>query len=186
VFQTFAAHASNIAEGTGMAAERVSDLVLLSREYRPALMAFFLRRVHDRAEAEDLTQEVFVRLAAKTDQELDCGRSYVFQVASNLLKDRARRYKTKLDYLSSIGEIDALSVDTLDPFRISASKESISAMCAALGRLNELTRNIFVLYRLEGMAKTVIADAFGLSVSSIEKHITRATVYLTQSFGDEL
>jgi RNA polymerase sigma-70 factor (ECF subfamily) len=168
-----------------MPAERVSDLVLLSREYRPALMAFFLRRVHDRAEAEDLTQEVFVRLAAKSDQELECGRAYVFQVASNLLKDRVRRYKTRLDYLSSIGEIEAQSVDSIDPFRISASKDSIAAMCAALGELNEMTRNVFVLYRLEGMAKSVIADAFGLSVSSIEKHITRATVHLTKIFGDE-
>jgi DNA-directed RNA polymerase specialized sigma24 family protein len=42
-----------------------------------------------------------------------------------------------------------------------------------------------VLYRLEGMNKAVIADAFGLSVSSIEKHITKATVHLTQLFGDE-
>jgi predicted DNA binding protein len=35
------------------------------------------------------------------------------------------------------------------------------------------------------MNKGVIADAFGLSVSSIEKHITKATVYLTTRFGDE-
>lgn len=168
-----------------MSAEKVGDVVLLSREYRPALMAFFLRRVHDRAEAEDLTQEVFVRLAAKNDQAIDCGRAYVFQVASNLLKDRVRRYKTRLDYLSSIGEIESHYVDTLDPFRISASKDSIHAMCAALGELNDITRHVFILYRLEGMNKAVIADAFRLSVSSIEKHITKATVYLTEKFGDD-
>jgi RNA polymerase sigma-70 factor (ECF subfamily) len=168
-----------------MTAEKVSDLVLLSREYRPALMAFFLRRVHDRAEAEDLTQEVFVRLAAKESQEVDCGRAYVFQVAANLIKDRVRRHRTRLDYLSSIGEIESQSVDAVDPFRISASKDSIAAMCAGLGELNEMTRNVFILYRLEGMNKGVIADAFGLSVSSIEKHITKATVYLTTRFGDE-
>jgi RNA polymerase sigma-70 factor (ECF subfamily) len=166
-------------------AEKVSDLVLLSREYRPALMAFFLRRVHDRAEAEDLTQEVFVRLAARKTQEIDCGRAYVFQAASNLLKDRMRRYKTRLDYLSSIGEIESQNVETLDPFRISASKDSIRSMCVALAELNEMTRNVFILYRLEGMSKNVIADAFGLSVSSIEKHVTKATVFLTEKFGEE-
>jgi RNA polymerase sigma-70 factor (ECF subfamily) len=170
-----------------MSAEKAkaSDLVLLSREYRPALMAFFLRRVHNHSEAEDLTQEVFVRLAARDDQNVDCGRAYVFQVASNLLKDRVRRYKTRLDYLSSMGEIEAQNVDQLDPFRIAASRDSIAAMCSALSELNEMTRHVFVLYRLEGMSKSVIADGFGLSISSIEKHITKATVYLTEKFGGE-
>lgn len=168
-----------------VAAEKVSELVLLSREYRPALMAFFLRRVHDRAEAEDLTQEVFARLAGKGDCEVACGRAYVFQIASNLIKDRVRRYRTRLDYLSSIGEIEGQSVETIDPFRISASRDSIQAMCAALGELSEITRNAFVLYRLEGMSKAVIAEAFGLSISSIEKHITKATVHLIREFGDE-
>jgi RNA polymerase sigma-70 factor (ECF subfamily) len=169
-----------------MAAQKVSDIVLLSREYRPALMAFFLRRVHSHAEAEDLTQEVFVRLAQREEQNVDCGRAYVFQVASNLIKDRVRRYRTRLDYLSSVGEIEALNIDELDPFRITASRDSIAAMCAALGELNDVTRRVFVLYRLEGMSKTIIADGFGLSISSIEKHITKATVHLAERFGDEL
>lgn len=168
-----------------MAANKVSDLVLLSREYRPALMAYFLRRVHDHAEAEDLTQEVFVRLTNRKGQTVECGSAYVFQVASNLLKDRVRRYRTRLDYRSSLGEIEAQNVDPIDPFRIAASRNSIAAMCAALGELSEVTRHVFVLYRLEGMNKQVIAESFGLSVSSIEKHITKATVFLTQRFGSE-
>lgn len=168
-----------------MSATKLSDLVLLSHEYRPALMAFFLRRVHDHAEAEDLTQEVFARLAARDDQAVDYARAYVFQVASNLIKDRVRRYKTRLDYLSSVGEIESHYVETIDPFRVSASKDSVASMCAALGELNGLTRHVFILYRLEGVNKAVIADAFGLSVSSIDKHITKATAYLTEKFGGE-
>jgi hypothetical protein len=35
------------------------------------------------------------------------------------------------------------------------------------------------------MNKAVIADSFGLSISSIEKHITKATVFLTRRFGSE-
>ena len=168
-----------------MAASKVSDLMLLSREYRPALMAYFLRRTHNHAEAEDLTQETFMRLAGRSDQGVDCGSAYVFQVASNLLKDRLRRYKTRLDYRSSIGEIEAQYVDPLDPFRVCAAKDSIAAMCAALGELSEVTRHVFILYRLEGMNKALIADSFGLSVSSIEKHITKATMFLTKRFGGE-
>ena len=148
-------------------------------------MAYFLRRTQNHAEAEDLTQEVFIRLANRTTQDVEYGSAYVFQVASNLLKDRSRRYRTKLDYRSTIGAIEAHYVDPLDPFRVAAAKDSIAQMCAALGELNEVTKNVFVLYRLEGMNKAVIADAFGLSVSSIDKHITKATVFLTKRFGEE-
>jgi RNA polymerase sigma-70 factor (ECF subfamily) len=168
-----------------LGAAKVSDLVFLSREYRPALMAFFLRRVRDHSEAEDLTQEVFVRLTNHSGEEVECSSAYVFQVASNLLKDRVRRYRTRLDYRSSIGEIESHYVDQLDPHRVAAARDSIAAMCKALGELNDITRQVFVLYRLEGMNKAVIADSFGLSISSIEKHITKATVFLTRRFGSE-
>lgn len=168
-----------------MSATRVNDLVLLSREYRPALMAFFLRRLHNHAEAEDLTQEVFVRLARHHNDELQCASAYVFHIASNLLRDRVRRSKSALDYRSSIGELDAQRVDTLDPYRIASSRDSIATMCKALGELNEMTRNVFVLYRIEGISKQAIAETFSVSVSLIEKHITRATAFLTERFEEE-
>jgi hypothetical protein len=47
-------------EHESLEAMKVGDLVLMSREYRPALMAFFLRRVRDHAEAEDLTGQLAV------------------------------------------------------------------------------------------------------------------------------
>ena len=161
-------------------------MVLLSREFRPALMAFFLRRVNDRAEAEDLTQEVFLRLARHSEDNVDHGRAYVFQIAANLLKDRARRYQTRQEYRSTIGEIDALNVETIDPYRVVAGKGLISAMCRSLDEISDVTRDVFVLYRLEGMSKSVIADGFGISVSSVEKHITKSTKFLAERFGDEL
>lgn len=169
-----------------MSAGNVGDLVQLSREYRPALMAFFLRRVGNHAEAEDLTQDVFARLATRQGQAVDSGHAYLFQVAANLLKDRQRRYKTRLSYRSSIGEIESENVDQLDPFRFAAGRSSIAAMCGALAELSETTQNIFILYRLEGIKKDVIADTFGISVSSVEKHITRSMAFLTARFGDEI
>jgi RNA polymerase sigma-70 factor (ECF subfamily) len=58
----------------------------LSSAYRRPLMAFFLRHTDDRAEAEDLTQEVFVRILkgapAATVQAPD---AFVFTIAANLL-----------------------------------------------------------------------------------------------------
>src|SRR5688500_7184505 len=105
-------------KGSTMAATKVSQMMLLSREFRPALMAFFLRRIKNHAEAEDLTQEVFVRLARQNDQEIENASAFIFHIASNLLRDKIRRSKSALNYRSSMGEIDAQRVDNLDPFRI--------------------------------------------------------------------
>ena len=159
-----------------MTEETARDVVHLSREYRPALMAFFLRRVHSHAEAEDLTQEVFSRLASQEDLPLQSGSAYLFQTAANLLRDRARRAQVRAEYLITLGEIEAQGYDPLDPFRFAA----------ALDELDETMSTIFALYRLEHMSKEVIADTFGISVRAVERHLTRAMALLTVQFGDEI
>ena len=65
-------------------AERDAEFEL-DRTFRGPLLAFFLKRVRNRNEAEDLTQEVFVRLLHHPDR--NNGRTiygYVFTIAANL------------------------------------------------------------------------------------------------------
>src|SRR3546814_20095599 len=65
----------------------------MSRQWRPVLLAYFLRRVNDHAEAEDLTKEMLVRLLGMDVGELEQPEAYIFRIASNLLADRARRHR---------------------------------------------------------------------------------------------
>ncbi|MFX8817134.1 sigma factor, partial [Acinetobacter baumannii] len=62
----------------------------LSHLYRRPLMAYFLRHTNDRAEAEDLTQEVFVRILRGAATSVQAPDSFVFTIAANLLRDRMR------------------------------------------------------------------------------------------------
>lgn len=173
-------------DGHRVTEETARDVVHLSREYRPALMAFFLRRVHSHAEAEDLTQEVFSRLASQDDLPVQSGSAYLFQTAANLLRDRARRAQVRAEYHQTLGEIEAQGYDPLDPFRFAAARDSIAAMRAALDELDETMSTVFALYRLEHMSKEIIADTFGISVRAVERHLTRAMALLTARFGDEI
>lgn len=168
-----------------MPTKSVIDLKELSREFRPALMAFFLRRVHDHAEAEDLTQEVFARLANAAHGSLQSGSAYMFQIASNLLRDRHRREQVRQNYMARHGWEDFPAVETLDPHRVATGRDSIAALCAALDKLPSRTQSIFILYRLENIPKPVIADSLGLTVSAVEKHLTKAMAYLSARLGDE-
>src|SRR3546814_11240419 len=65
-------------------------------QYRAPLVAYFLRRVHIRAEAEDLAQEVFARLVARDGGYADeSARSYIFAIATHPARDRFRRLRVR-------------------------------------------------------------------------------------------
>jgi RNA polymerase sigma factor (sigma-70 family) len=157
----------------------------LNRRFRPGLMAFFLRRLGNHAEAEDLTQEVFVRLAGMDARQMESAEAYIFRMAVNLLRDRSRREKVRFNYRAEALTADDAGVDLLDPLRVVAGRESLVDLAAALRELPERTRDIFILYRLEHVDKRDIAQGFGISLSTLERHLTRAMAYLTRRVRGE-
>lgn len=163
-----------------------TDARALSRRFRPALVAFFVRRMHNHSEAEDLTQEVLMRVlergAAIDERGPD---AYVFQIAANLLRDRSRRLKVRAAYQAGFGMIDAGRVEELDPDRVVQSRHTLAVILRALEELPDRTRNIFILFRLENMKQREIADTLGLSVRTVEQHVIRASVYLRQRLDAE-
>jgi RNA polymerase sigma factor (sigma-70 family) len=163
-----------------------TDARALSRRFRPALVAFFVRRMHNHSEAEDLTQEVLMRVlergAAIDERGPD---AYVFQIAANLLRDRSRRLKVRAAYQAGFGMIDAGRVEELDPDRVVQSRHTLAVILRALEELPDRTRNIFILFRLENMKQREIADTLGLSVRTVEQHVIRASVYLRQRLDEE-
>lgn len=166
-------------------ADTASELSHLSRRYRPALMSFFLRRLRNRAEAEDLTQEVFVRLAASDPTSMKSAAAYIFQVAANLLRDRSRREKVRADYAAGIRLEEGVGVELRDPARILVGRRSLAALAARLRELPERTRVMFVLYHVEHMDKRAIAEMYNVSVSTVEKNIGKAMAHLMLCRGDD-
>ncbi len=157
----------------------------LSQRFRPALIAFFLRRIRNHTEAEDLTQEVLLRVAQRGAQ-IDASRpdAYIFQIAANLLRDRGRRNIVRATYQSGLAA-DASWVEELDPDRVLQAKQSLATVLSALRELPERTRTVFVLFRLENMKQREIADMLGISVRTVEQHVVRASVHLRDRFGGQ-
>ena len=160
----------------------------LDRNFRRPLIAYFLRRVGDLAEAEDLTQEVFVRVLNQSDGvDPARARAYIFTAAGNLLRDRARRAATRrssahapLDDIAG-GEAPELT-EEISPERVLVGRESLRAVLLALDGLSQRTRDIFVLYRIEKMKQHEIAALYGISQGAVEKHLVKAMAYLTERF----
>lgn len=106
--------------------QAASDSNHLNRRWRPALMSFFLRRVRNHAEAEDLTQEVFARLLTDGGRPSQSPDSYIFQVAVNLLRDGARRSKVRTEYLRDAALLDGQDVELLDPSRVVGARAALA------------------------------------------------------------
>jgi RNA polymerase sigma-70 factor (ECF subfamily) len=157
------------------------QLASLSARLRVPLVQFFERRVGRGPEAEDLAQEVFERLARHKDlgslERLD---GYVFTVAVNLLRDRARHHATQggarhvsLEHIAELSE-------EMTPERVLMGEDAMNRFLAALAELPERTRTVLMLRRYEGLEFKEIARRLGISVSAIEKHMLRAMDYLSQ------
>jgi RNA polymerase sigma-70 factor (ECF subfamily) len=163
----------------------------LDRRFRAPLLAYFMRKVRDRSEAEDLTQEVFLRLSRQSEPP-QAVQAYVFVTAANLLKDRARVRIThrvaahdSLDDLHSEASAVPGLVEDRNPERVLVGKDTLREFISVLETLSERTRDIFILARIERMSQRDIAKLFGISVSAVEKHLAKALIQLGVRFSGQ-
>jgi RNA polymerase sigma-70 factor (ECF subfamily) len=162
----------------------------LGTRFSGPLKSFFLRRIKDRSQAEDLTQEVLLRVIRASERDLiENAESYVFKAAANLLNDHRRRV-LRNPTLSSLPIEDALAdefhsqlVEDRSPERVLLGEVTLAEVVRALEELGELTRNIFVLFRLENMKQKEIAALYGIGQSTVEKHVMKAMLFLATRCG---
>lgn len=162
----------------------------LAARYSAPLLSYFLRRIRDRSQAEDLVQDALLRVIRASECEvIEHPESYVFKVAANLLKD-SRRHAVRHPTVTRAaveeeaeGGLDETLVDERSPERVLDGETSLAQVLQALGELNELTRNVFVLFRLEHMKQKDIAALYGIAQSTVEKHVMRAVVHLARRCG---
>jgi RNA polymerase sigma factor (sigma-70 family) len=163
----------------------------LGARFSGPLPQFFLRRVRDRAQAEDLTQEVLLRILRSPDADLiNNPEGYVFKAAANLLLDHQRRLLRNptlralpLDGLAS--ESGLRLVEDRSPERVLMGEVTLKEALGALEELGELTRNAFILFRLENMQQKEIAALYGIGQSTVEKHVMRAMLHLSKRCARE-
>lgn len=170
---------------TGVSPRPGLDLDALSRRFRRALMAYFQRRVGDAAEAQDLTQEVFVRIANAEPREFKSAESYIFQIAANLLRDRGRTLAFRRKQTDAIAAAERRRGEPPDAERILIGKDNLETIIAALNDLPTKTRDIFLLNRLEGLNRLELAEMFGLTPRTVTYHLEKASAALAARLQDQ-
>jgi len=162
----------------------------LAARFRRPLITFFLRRIKDRSLAEDLTQDVLLKVVRASERgQIERADSYVFKVAINLLRDHRRRAQRAGPALflpieeDSDGHLESELVEAISPERVLLSEDSLADVLRSLEELGELTRNIFILFRLENMKQKDIAALYGIGQSTVEKHVVKAVLHLASRYG---
>lgn len=161
--------------------EADQTLARRSEPVRGWLTGFFRRRVRNDADVEDLVQDVFARIAGRSDTApIENLNAYVMRTASSVLADSGRRQLSRRfgDHISFDPEHHC--GEEIDPERVLSGREELNAATAALLSLPERTRTVFVLRRLEGYRYSEIAHHLGISVSAVEKHMVKAMAYLAE------
>ena len=154
-------------------------LTALFAQYHVPLVRFLTRRLGDRDAAEEIAQETFVR--AMKQETITSERSWLFAVASNLVRDegrRTQRRQRRLELLREQGEAEA--VVEPEPTSMERADERDLAR-RAIAMLGDRDRDA-LLMREEGLDYEEIARALDLSPGSVGTTLSRARRRLMEAY----
>lgn len=148
-----------------------SHLLRLFLAEHTRIIQLIRRIVGCQTTAEDVAQDVFVRLWDRAVTHED--RSLLFRTAQNLALDHVRAQRVRREVTGALGLHHGPAMAP-EPEAAAVARDELQALLQALRTLPKRTQRIFLLNRLDGLSYAAIAQALGVSVSTVEKDMIRA------------
>ncbi|MBX6363165.1 MAG: sigma-70 family RNA polymerase sigma factor [Gemmatimonadetes bacterium] len=156
------------------------DFDALFHRLYPSLFRYLNRLTGDIDVAEDIAQEAFVRLLAQDLPDAEA-RPWLFAVATNLVRDRARKQERRQRLLKAEPVLPTASPR---PDEAVERREQIERVRAALGRLAPRDQQL-LLMREEGFTYEEMARTVGVAPSSVGTLIARALRRFAGAYAQE-
>ena len=158
----------------------------LIRRYERPVFSLIFRMVRDRALAEDLAQDTFVKVlnALETYRAEYKFSSWIFKIANNVAIDQLRR--REVDTLSLDGAPDAMTPDDVEATALQATDRTETPLAelesrelghlieGAIAKLRPEYRACILLRHVEGRSYEEIAEALDLPLGTVKTYIHRA------------
>lgn len=151
------------------------------RELQPVIRRFLAARLGNESDAEDVTQETFIKLEQTAAKEtIDNPKALAFSIARNLSVDLIRRNSRARTRESAYSEktIDLAGGDYVDPTptpeQSVAGRKEVERVLDSLSALSPKVRQTFVLHKIDGHPYADVARLMGISKSTVEKHMIKA------------
>jgi RNA polymerase sigma-70 factor (ECF subfamily) len=154
-------------------------------EWRP-IYDLLYRTVQNRAEAQDLTQEVFLRAIRSIGRYQDRGDSMhalLVTVALNLLRDRWRRRRP---IAANVDDLPFLAAREPGPEQLALADLDRAAIHDALYRLPEEQRRVIQLRVIEARSSQEVAELLGRNPATVRQIQRRALLALREALRTEV
>jgi len=173
-------------------AQNDDPLLALYLERRANLVRFLAARAGSLTAAEDLAQELYLKLATR-DRQADVANplALLYRMALNLMLDRARGETRAAARDTAWRQVERTEVggvaiaDEPPADEAAASAQRLRQLVAAVAELPPQAGRAFRLHKLEGLSHAETAKVMGLSVKAVEKHVSAALKALTARLGPQ-
>ncbi|MEM6574947.1 MAG: RNA polymerase sigma factor [Pseudomonadota bacterium] len=152
----------------------------LFRRHRDFVFRVLLSQTGSPASAEDLTQEVFLRVATRRKPFFKGARftTFLFRIAANLARDQQRRLRREV----ALEEHHQEPAPHVPETAAGEDAALLRTLATALARLPERQRDVIIFRELEGLSNDETARALGISGGSVKTHRSRALKQLRKHF----
>ncbi|PWJ59940.1 RNA polymerase sigma-70 factor (ECF subfamily) [Dyadobacter jejuensis] len=159
-------------------------------EYKSMVYNLALGYVPHMADAQDITQEVFVKLYqhhSSYDPAKASLKTWVYRVTINHCLDfikakrRQKRFGLFLDlFRSESGEKPEPVAPTAHPGLLLEEREGIDTLMAAIQQLPEKQKTVIILLKIEDRSQKEVAEIMEISVKAVESLFQRAKTHLAK------
>ena len=159
-----------LVQNAAMSGETTDDIAALARLYGPRVLQAAWRVLDSRAAAEDIQQQLFLRLIESPPKAVQSWNAYLTAAATRMAIDVLRR-QHRWRLLAPLWRSEDGQDPTTDHTESSQSERRLRK---ALARLNERDASCFVMRHVQGMTATDVAQALGLSENNVSVVVHRA------------
>jgi RNA polymerase sigma-70 factor (ECF subfamily) len=151
-----------------------------------ALLRAVRRAVRGADNAEDLLHSAFIRLSEYSSREaVENPSAFLVRTAANLAVDERRRLRVRRESPLETNEMIEIADGRPLHSEVLEARERLNRVMAALESLGPRTREVFLMHRLDGLKYREISVRLGITVSAVEKHIAKASLFLVNGVEGE-
>lgn len=155
-----------------------ADVGVLFEVHHDRIYRYILRMSRSPAEAEELTQETFLRACRHRDALRDpqAVRGWLYRIATNACLDRLRQRRPTVSLESSQGAVESKLVVATSPSALDIAEREETSLCVqrCLDFLPDHYRAAILLYEAHSLTAREIADLLGLKLTTVKMRLHRA------------